>query len=316
MNKLLKDVFTYITGQPLFVVPDEGGAASGGSGGQGNSGDNLPEIDSALSDLNLEALSKLPEEDKKAILGEFTTKVKNLQAIGTKKSEELADKFKEYESKIADAKVVEDIRKNPELSKAIEKTLDDFRAGKLNDKSDTGDVFDEWIDKAGTPQEAKNLEKLRDEIRKGDNSSKEQIDLLTKEISLLKTTTRTIHTDRATRGVNHLTESFGKEIIDKYSSKLNAWMTKYPQQEGETFQKYAEQALFNIATPEDYRIAFRKELELTQTRETQRRKGGLEPGGAGETGTEVEVPKDKNGKINIGKYATNLVKSLGLGKNL
>ena len=316
MNKSLKDVFTNLTGQRYFADPGEGGAASGGSDGQGNSGGKPSEIDPALSDVNLEALSKLPEEDRKAILGAMTTKVENLQAIGTRKSEELADKLKEYESKIADAKVVEDIRANPELSKAIEKTLDDFKTGKLNAKSETGDIFDEWIDKAATPQEAKNLEKLRDKIESGNKTSKEQIDLLKQEISLLKTTTRTIHTDRATRGVNQLTETFGKEIIDKYSSKLNAWMAKYPQQEGETFQKYAEQALFNIATPEDYRIAFRKELELTTKRESKRREEGLEPGGVGVTGTDVEVPKGKDGKVDIRKYAGNLVKTLGLGKNL
>ena len=109
MNKSLKDVFTKFTGQRYFADPGDGGAASKGSDGQGNSGDNPPEIDPALSDVNLEALSKLPEEDRKAILGDLATKVKNLQAIGTKKSEEYATKLEELQGKLADAKVVEDI---------------------------------------------------------------------------------------------------------------------------------------------------------------------------------------------------------------
>lgn len=316
MFTLLKGVSTGNFGQRYIVDPKTGGTATGGSGGQGDSGDNLPEIDPALSDVNLEALSKLPEEDRKAVLEAMTTKVKNLQAIGTKKSEEYTTKLEELNSKLADAKVVEDIRANPELSKAIEKTIDDFKSGKLDSKSDTSDVFKDWIDKAATQEERNNLISLKEKIESGDKSASEQIKALKDEMAILKATTQSIHSDRAARGVDLLESKFGKEITEKYKAKLITSVTKFRQREGESFGDFMESLFLNVATPEDRRVAFLKEGELKEKRETQRRKEGLEPSGAGETGTEVEIPRDKGGKVNVGKFASNLVSKLGLGKNL
>ena len=314
---LLKDNFINPMGQRYFADPGGGGAGSGGSGGQGGSGGNPPDKDPTLSDVNLDALSKLPEEDRKAVLAAVTTKVKNLQAIGTKKSEEYASKLEALQDKLADAKVVEDIRANPELSKAIEKTIDDFKTGKLSSKSDTGDIFDKWIENASTPQEAKNLEALRDKIDKSGKSANEKITLLEKQIAILNSTTQSIHTDRATRGVNHLKNTFGDEVIDKYNSQLSAWMTKYPQKTGESIEKYTRSALVEVATPEDVDTAFLNKAQLKEKRETQRRIDGSEPGGAGETGKDVEIPRDKkSGKVNIAQFAKNLVSTHKLGKNL
>lgn len=318
MFKLLKDLSYFPFGQVRFFAPEgEGGAGSTGSDGQGGSGDNPPEIDPALSDVNLEALSKLPEEDRKVVLDAVTTKVKNLQAIGTKKSEEYATRLEEVQSKLADAKVVEDIRANPDLQKAVEKTIDDFRTGKLNEKSDTSDVFDEWIEKATTPQEAKNLEKLRAKIESGDKNTSEKMQLLENEIAILKATTQSIHSDRASRGINHLKDIFGNEITDKYNSQLSAWMTTYPQKKGESIDKYVRLALNEVATPEDVDVAFLNKVKLKEKRETQRRKDALEPGGAGETGTDTEIPYKKGGKqIDVGKLAHNIASKLGLGKGV
>ena len=316
MFNLLKDVSTLNFGQRYIDDPNTGGGASGGSGGQGNSGDNPLEIDPALSDVKLEALSKLSEEDRKVVLDAITVKVKNLQAIGTKKAEELAIKLQEYEGKIADAKIVENIRANPDLSKAIEKTIDDFKTGKLNAKSNTSDVFQTWIDKAATSEERENLISLREKIESGDKSSSEQIKALKEEMAILKASTQSIHSDRAVRGVDLLENKFGKELTDKYKTKLITSATRYRQREGESFGDFMESLFLNVATPEDRRVAFRKENELKEKRETQRRREGLEPGGAGETGTDVEVPRDKGGKVNVGKFASSLVSKLGLSKNL
>lgn len=318
-NKMiLDDVLAAAGGQPRFYFADPssgGGAASPGAGGQGASGNLPPDIDPALSDVKLDALAKLPEEERKEVLGALATKIKNLQAIGTKKSEEYAAKLEELQSKLEDVKLVENIRSNPDLAKAIEKTINDFKRGAITNKSDTDDVFEKWISNASTTEERENLIKLRERIEAGSKTALEEVKLLKQELAAIKQATQAIHSDRAASGISMLKAKFGKDIIAKYEAKLSAAVGRNQQRPGEAFDTYMESLFLNVATPEDYRAAFRNEIKLTEERDTRIRKEGLEPSGTGASGKDVDIPRDKKtGKIDIKGLSKNLADFVRLNK--
>src|SRR3990167_2555133 len=150
-KKLNSDLLFNI--RKAYYAPEgDVGAAQGGSSGKGE-GNQL--LDGSISDMKLDILNKLPEEERKAVLTEITNKVKNLQSISTKKSEELSKQLKELENSkenlAAWMKIKETVDSDPKLAKVLSKTFDDYRSGKSDKSSEEIEedlnVIDQWIDR-------------------------------------------------------------------------------------------------------------------------------------------------------------------------
>jgi hypothetical protein len=266
---------------------------------------------SLIADIDF---SDVPEEHREAVKAKVASKVKNYQSGFTKKTDDIAKLRKDLEAKITNLAVWEqvkdDVEKDPELAKKLNKVWDAHKKGvslspgqqdAIKDKNLR--TLDKLIDQTTDPDNRESLRNLRtiiaEETGKADLEAK--IKLLEDKISLLTSTTRSVQMGRVKDGIKELEDEFGSEMINKYYDSLLSISSK-PENSRIAIRKI----FLQLADDNDIETAYLNKAKLKQKKETDRKKKGLEPGGDNKI-TPLDVPRDKSGRVNMKDYIRNIV---------
>ena len=228
----------------------------------------------------------------------------------TKKMQVLAEEkktLKAQEERVASVKaIVDEMEKDPGLSKALNKVYSDHKSGRIS-KSEAQDRNLKLLDKrieeaeeAGDLVSLKSLKEIDQIIKEETNIGAilEKFDSLEKEVNFLKNTAALGQTDRVENQLGEMRSRFGKDMIEKYEADIKAASLKYPGQD-------IEKLFYHYASKDDLRTALLNEHKKKEKDEIDKKKNGSAPGGSS-VHTPVDVPRDKGGRVNWSGFIKNM----------
>jgi len=255
----------------------------------------------------LDDIKDLPEETQKIIKEKLTQKVKLYDAGFRTRTEDVATQKKELESRATSLRELETLQKeiqgNPDMEKAVTKTINDFRAGRTDNKVDKNlKKLDQLIDKAADADQREQLKTMREIIREetsGGNSSEKIKSLEDKIVQLEKMNLAGL--SGAIQGsMKDLEDRFGDEIVTKYKPQIETMLKKYP-----SYLQTPSKVLFSLAEDSEIFEAHEKIKAKQIQAENQRKEAGTFPGGDSKP-SKVEIPRLKGGRVDTAKYIENL----------
>ena len=264
-------------------------------------------LDGLIQDINLDDIKDLPEETQKIIKEKLTQKVKLYDAGFRTRTEDVATQKKELESRATSLRELETLQKeiqgNPDMEKAVTKTINDFRAGRTDNKVDKNlKKLDQLIDKAADADQREQLKTMREIIREetsGGNSSEKIKSLEDKIVQLEKMNLAGL--SGAIQGsMKDLEDRFGDEIVTKYKPQIETMLKKYP-----SYLQTPSKVLFSLAEDSEIFEAHEKIKAKQIQAENQRKEAGTFPGGDSKP-SKVEIPRLKGGRVDTAKYIENL----------
>lgn len=253
--------------------------------------------------------SSVREDIRADVIKAVTEKVKLYDTGYRTKSEELATQKKELQSQrdqLRDLEKLQDeIKGSPEMEKAVTKTINDFRAGKLTTEKKVDkslNKLDQLIESSEGAEQREQLQSLREIIRQeGSGVSSDKIKAMEEEIASLKSTQALGFTSRINSTIKEGEEEFGKEFVDKHGSNARVMFQKYPSYLDDPFKVWAL-----VASKEDMSNALIASKEKQIKVENQRKEAGAFPSGTS-TPVEVDKPRLKSGAVDMDKYVDKLI---------
>ena len=212
--------------------------------------------------------------------------------------------LKAQEERVASVKaIVDEMEKDPGLSKALDKVYSDHKSGRIS-KSEAQDrnlkLLDRKIEDADDSTARESLKEIRQIISEETNAGSlfEKIDSLEKEVNFLKSNAALSQTDRVESQLGEMRSRFGKDMIEKYEAEIKAASLKYPGQD-------IEKLFYHYASKDDLRTALLNEHKKKEKDEIDKKKNGSAPGGSS-VHTPVDVPRDKGGRVNWSGFIKNM----------
>lgn len=267
-------------------------------------------LDGLVQDVNFDDIKDLPEDAQKKFIEKFTQKTKLYDAGFRTKMEDYATKEKALEAKSEGLRDLEklqtEIQGNPDFEKVINKTINDFRAGKISTEKQVDkslSKIDQLIQDAESADQREQLKTMREIIKQEapvGGASSEQIKNLEDKIARLEQSATAGLQGGIKTSIQTLKDSFGEEIVTKYDGQIREMLAKYP-----TYLDTPSKVLFSLAKESEIFDAYEK-IKVQKTKvENKRKADGTFPGGESKP-TAIDIPRDKGGRVNWSKYAENL----------
>lgn len=299
----------------FFADNPSGGGGAASDDPSGKSAGKKPDENGSIADVDF---SDVPENIREAVKAKTASKVKHFQSDYTKKTEELSTlrkNLEKRESNLGDwEKIKTSVEEKPELANVLRKTWDDFESGKLSKPSkavkEDLKLLDKLIDQTNDAGYKEDLRAMREIIKEETDvgSLKDEIKSLKDQLIRIDSTTRSVQADRIEKELSNLSNRFGKDVVDKYTTDIKVTAAKYP-------NTSVEKIFLQLADDSDIRTAFLNEAKQREKEEIERKKKGLEPSGEGVV-KDIEIPRTKEGRVDTRKYIERIVNRHGLGKGL
>lgn len=283
---------------------DKSGAKEDKSGQSGE------KLEGAVQDINFD---DVPENIRAEVIKAVTGKVKLYDAGFRTKSEGLSAEKKELEARKDKLRELEqlqtEIQGNPQFEKAVQKTIADFRAGKIHTEKQVDkslNKLDQLVSKAESADQREQLVQLREIIREesgSNNSSDDRVKALEDKIALLESQQAFGLTSNIASVMEKSEAKYGKEFVDKYRDKATAMLQRYPAylKGSESWRVFA-----NLSSEEEMSTALIAASNKKQAVLNKQKENGEFPGGKSSSPWKDDKPKTARGRHDWGKRIANM----------
>ena len=214
------------------------------------------------------------------------------------KTTELSQRKKELETQEANLgewkNIIKKIDGDPKLRDTLSKTITDYEKGTVSTSTVDRNLktIEKRIEEAPDAETREQLEEARQmilEVSKSQEMEKELI-AVREELAFLRSNTLSNISDRVEKGLSDISNTFGKDVVEKYKNEIRLAANKYPNQS-------IKKLFFYYASDEDAENALLNKAKVEKEKEHQTKTNGSMAGGGTTTHTKIEAPRDKKGRV-------------------